>query len=287
MALTDTELAIAAAKRLKWPPSKVLSLQSMIPAALSNLAKQTARDPARRNMLMTDPDTVTADIVAGMFTSAATAQTGSADLSDIVATYGIMLDTLRYGSIFQHYELDFTSGDVTTGTWPAGAKVEFFNDEMDVLSTGDPIFLTTTGTVPGGLQANRLYYAIVSSPYVGFALTAALAEAGTGIDISGAGTGNSTINTPDVLMQLLKSPNQGLAETCLPFSMFQGWLEEYTLKVKGKPFNLAATGKLTFNVPFVPTLETFPVDYDLQQDLLDTLVAAAATMAIQDEPPAD
>lgn len=288
MAITDQSLAIAALKRLKLPPSYTLAVQSMIPAALSNLAKQVARDPRRRNLLMTDPTAVEVDVTEGLLTSASAGVAGSADLSTIVDTYGVMLDALIYGSIFMHYEFPFTSSEVTTGTPPSGGYVEFFNDEIEgVLETGDPIYLTTTGTVPSGVQVGRIYYAIVASGQVSFAQTAALAAAGTGIALSGAGSGSSIINTPDVLMQWLKSPNQGLAETCLPFDMLQGWLEGYTLKLKGSDFNAADTAKLTFNVPFIPTLDTFPANEDLEQDLLDTLVGIAATAGIEDRPPAD
>jgi hypothetical protein len=289
MAITDQELAIAALKRLKLAPSMQLALQSMIPAALSNLAKQTARDPKRRNLLSTDPSVVELDVANGLHTAAVYGPNGSADLTSIVETYGVMLDTLQYGSVFFHYEIPFASSDVQTGSWPSGGRVEFFNDEnTGVLSTGDAVYLTTTGTVPSGVQAGRIYYAIVNAEYVGFADSKVNALAGTGITLSGAGTGNSVINTPDVLLQWLKSPNQGLAETCLPFSMLQGWLEGYTLKLKGREINESDTAKLTFNVPYMPkTLADLPAGDDLHQDLLDSLVGVAATMGIQDVPPSD
>ena len=56
MSLTDIDIAIATEKRLGWDASKRLTLMSYIPAAMSNLAKQVARDPSKRNLLMTDPD---------------------------------------------------------------------------------------------------------------------------------------------------------------------------------------------------------------------------------------
>lgn len=286
MALSDTELAIAACKRLKWPSSKTLAVQSMIPAALSNLAKQTARDPARRNLLMTDPATVQATVTPGLAVSTTAApQTGTVDLSSIVETYGVMVDTLRYGTIFHQYQVPFASGDVTTGAWPTG-NIEIVGAQY-VLTEALAVYLQTSGSLPNPFVEDTIYYILQENDLnYGLALSAALAEAGTGITINTAGSGDGTIYSKESLMQLLKSPNQGLATTCLPFSMLQGWLEGYLLNLKGIPFS-STFSKLLFNVPFIPTLETFPVDYDLEQDLLDTLVGVAASMGIQDEPPAD
>lgn len=288
MALTDTAVAIEAAKRLKWPPSKTLALQSMIPAALSNLAKAVARDPMRRHLLMTDPAVVQATVTPGNQVSVVSpAVTGSADLSEIVETYGVMLDDLQYGTVFHQYVIPFTSGDVTaTAAWPDGSYITLTGLIAAILTEGLPVYLETSGALPSGVSPNVTYYMLQEDDTTfGLAISLAAVATNTGVTFSNVGSGNSAIYSAKTLLQWLKSPNQGFAETCLPFSMLQGWLEGYDLKVKGVPF-ISTYSVLSFNVPYMPkTLADLPAGDDLHQDLIDTLVAIAMTGGTEDVPP--
>lgn len=60
--------------------------------------------------------------------------------------------------------------------------------------TGTPVVLTTSGTAPTGLTAGSTYYVIrISNVAIKLASTLANAVAGTGIDITGQGTGTHTL----------------------------------------------------------------------------------------------
>lgn len=63
--------------------------------------------------------------------------------------------------------------------------------------TGAPVILTTTGTLPGGLSTNTVYYAVlISSTALSFSTTLANAYAGTVITLSGAsGSGTNNVFT--------------------------------------------------------------------------------------------
>jgi hypothetical protein len=62
-------------------------------------------------------------------------------------------------------------------------------------TTGTPVTVTTTGTLPAGLATETIYYVInVSSTTIKLATTAANATAGTAIDITSTGSGTHTLN---------------------------------------------------------------------------------------------
>jgi hypothetical protein len=285
MSLTDIDIAVATEKRLGWDASKRLTLMSYIPAAMSNLAKQVARDPSKRNLLMTDPDTVSVTVTPGVRDSVGTsATTGTADLSTIVDTYDIMLDCLKYGTIYHQYQISFTSTDVTTGTWPSGGYVEIQGAGF-ILTDALPVYLETAGALPGGISADVTYYIIATEPDYAFATSAANAAVPTGITLTAGASGTSTIySTPKQVLQWLQSPNQGLAVSCLPFDMLQGWLVGYDLHVKGIPFQ-STHSKLQFAVPYTPNPSNFPEDESLYEDLLDCMVGLATTGGVEDVPP--
>jgi len=61
-------------------------------------------------------------------------------------------------------------------------------------NTGDPVVVSTSGTLPAGLVAGTVYYVIhVADLTLKLATSSALATAGTAIDITTAGTGTHTI----------------------------------------------------------------------------------------------
>lgn len=81
----------------------------------------------------------------------------------------------------------FTSADVNTGTDQIAVTAS------SELITGRKIQLTTTGTLPTGLALATDYYVIViDTTHIKLATTLANAELGTGVDITGAGSGTHT-----------------------------------------------------------------------------------------------
>lgn len=279
MPLTEQEVAILAAKRVNFDPSQTLKLQTLVPAALANLAKNYAKDPNKRHNLMTDPTTTRVLLTRGPIaaTGVTAASSGYADLSTLFNTNNIMLDTLRYGTIFLEYRFPFISADdVTTGTWPMGGYVETLT--AYAVSTGLAVRLETDGTLPDGLSPNTQYYLIVNSPpQFAFANTAALAAAGTGRTLTTIGTGSHTaISTDAVIMQWVGDPTQGNLTLCLPTPNLVGWLQGNTIHVRGYNVDQSST-YLTFNVPFVPTLATLPSDADIEADLIDEMVSLIVT----------
>jgi len=75
-----------------------------------------------------------------------------------------------------------TASDTITTTSPHG------------LSQGQAVTLTTAGTLPTGLSAATVYYVIVVTPTeFGLATTYVNSQAGTKINITGAGSGASTV----------------------------------------------------------------------------------------------
>jgi len=84
------------------------------------------------------------------------------------------------------------------------------------LNSGDgPLYLTTTGVLPGGLSANTNYYAIrVDANTIKFATTRANAIAGTAIDItSAAGGGTHTFNSRSIFSVFDWFPSEGVQFT--------------------------------------------------------------------------
>ncbi len=93
--------------------------------------------------------------------------------------------------------------------------VDTVNDKLNGSfsgSTGDSVYLTTTGTLPSPLSPNVIYYLIISGSDVKLALTRANARAGTAIDLTsspsgthkvvecpwGLGDGSTTFNVPNL-----------------------------------------------------------------------------------------
>ncbi len=86
--------------------------------------------------------------------------------------------------------MTFVDGNVTVGT-----------DQIDLTShayvTGDPVVLTTTGTLPAGLATSTTYYVIrISASVIKFASTLANANLGTAIDITAASGGGTHSISP-------------------------------------------------------------------------------------------
>ncbi len=75
----------------------------------------------------------------------------------------------------------------TTNNWVTSLNTVF-------PSQGQPVVLTTTGTLPAGLSLATTYYVVrISTTTYGFATTQALADAATLIDITTQGTGIHTL----------------------------------------------------------------------------------------------
>jgi hypothetical protein len=128
-------------------------------------------------------------------------------------------------------------------------------------ATGDLVYFRTNGTAPGGLTANGRYYVIlVSSGIIKLASSAALASAGTAIDITDVGSGTHSIVGTKAI--------SGYYTT--------NWLNfGSTSRVKklGKPtflFNALAQGislKVSYAYNWVPT---FSSEYSITQTSTDT-----------------
>lgn len=258
--MTADQVGLLTAKRMNLPPSARLSLQTYIPAALANLAKSYARDPNKRNNLMTDKASVTANVTTSN-------QYNVVDISTILSTNNVMLETLKYGTIWHKYATKtFTGAEVDTG-----------GDYVSIMNHNFPsqlkVRLTTTGALPTGLFTDTDYYIIVvNANRIQFAASRADAEAGTAVDMSAIGSGTDTI-TPwtESILQWVQSPTQGNLSTCLPFNYVTGYLMGENIYVN------VTSGTLAFTVPFVPTLTTLPSDEDVEADLIDHMVALATT----------
>lgn len=261
--MTADELGLLVAKRLKMGPEQRLMLQTLIPAALTNLAQNTSRDPVKRNLLMTNPTTVTSTV-----TQSATNNQYLSDISTVLTTNQAMHEALQYGTIWHTYTTDtFTSGDVLAVTneitlaahgYPTGLKVQF----------------QTAGVLPNNVEINTVYYIIrIDANTVALATTLANALLGTKIDFElAAGSGNSTVVPVWEEVEWLQSPAQGTLESCIGIPYVTGYLigdKIYLNNVTG--------GILRFAVPFTPTLATFPNDTDLENDLVDEMVTIVMT----------
>jgi hypothetical protein len=81
-----------------------------------------------------------------------------------------------------------------SGVFTADASTDICTKAGHDLATGDPVTLSTTGTLPGGLSAGGTYFIVAATTD-----TFKLAETpnGTAIDITSAGTGTHTITVAD------------------------------------------------------------------------------------------
>lgn len=266
---TERDIAILTQQRLGWPPTKILALQSLVSAALSNLAQNIASDPRRKDLLLTDSSVVQADFTAGT-----TYGEPQADLSDVIADYNVLLDYIRYGTVFYSKNTTFTTGDVST------SNDTIVLDGMDgYLITGQQVvFVLDTGgglnELPTPFVEDTIYYIITTdtTDTFQFATTYANAIAGTEINITTAGdaAANSVETVPQVC-QWLKSPNQGALTSNLSIAYPTIWRQGTSMRGN----NIQVGGTLQFNVPYQPTVAAFPDDVPLLQDLIDEMVALA------------
>lgn len=263
---TVQELAIQACKRAGLDPTHTLRVQTMVPAALSNLAKAVAKDPVRRNRLITDPTTVS-DVPA------AEGNGYAVPLATVITEDGVMMDSLRYGTIFYEQSFDFLAAAVNVGFQQIAVSTNFAQDQ--------PITFTTSGSLPGGLVEGTTYYASVDG---GGTILVPRDIDGDPIELSSQGTGTHTVSaaTNDgYVSQWLGSPNQGNLTSNIPFDYTYIWL------IGEQLYTNRSLGTFRFAVPYQPTLDNFPDDAELEDDLLDTLVAIVLGAGIGDTPPED
>ena len=94
-------------------------------------------------------------------------------------------------------------------TFTADAGTDICTTASWTLITGDVVTLTTTTTLPAGLSTGTNYFIIkVSATTFKLAATIALADAGTQIDITDAGTGTHTVTTvnPGIVKHIIREP---------------------------------------------------------------------------------
>lgn len=123
-----------------------------------------------------------------------------------------MADSPHLGfGLLQNVEIDTFPGAVRVGkqpvtafhvtytsTFTADASTDICTGSAQVMRTGTAVYLTTTGTLPGGLAASTVYFMIVlSSTTFKLATTLANANASTAINITDAGSGIHTVHTVD------------------------------------------------------------------------------------------
>lgn len=267
MAYNERDAAIAVQQRLDLPVSKVLAIQSLVPAALANLAKSVANDPMRRPLLQTAPSATTVAFADGD-------PTPQASLSTLIANDNILVEKLRYGTISVVYPFTFSDSDVTGGTYPTGGYITKTVDP--IITTGTSIYFTEVGTLPSPLEANTTYYAIVSTNKVYLAETYENALNNRAIVINTTGTGSNTFTTTPQVVQWLNSPNQGSLTSCLTVAYPTVWLVGTSL-YSNTIYTSPVAGTLRLNVSYVPTIADFPNDSPLYSDLLDELTAIAVT----------
>lgn len=227
-------------------------MQALVTPALEKLARNTASDPAKRHLLMTDRLTVTASVTSTNFDY-------YADLSTIMTTYGVMKDFLQQGTIYHTY---------TAKTFTADATTDRLSAASHGFPTGLKVRVSTSGTLPAGLTASTDYYVIATGASVfQLATSRANAFAGTAIDITDAGSGTHTCTAWEQdRLQWGTVQSAGLTNG-LPVSYIYGWL------VGDKLFTTVQSGTFSFTVPFIPTISTLPAK--LENSLIDQMVELA------------
>lgn len=260
MAINETQLAIQVAKRLQLPPSYNLAIQTMIPNALNDMAREAANDYQKRRLLVSD--TVTVNL------SGSTAPY-YVDLTSAMANFGLMPDYLAYGDVFH---------TPAEQTFPFSA-VNTSSDRISITShgfyTGLKVRFITTDTLPSPLVAGTDYYIIAEAVNtIKVATTSDNAFAGTAIDFTTQGAGTNTVTPQESrLVQWIDAPDFGTLSTAIPLVYVYGWLIRNNVYLSTN----ATTGNLKFNVPFIPTLDTLPEQ--LVNDLIDALVRLATNGA--------
>lgn len=255
MKYTEQDIATLTAKRLKLPSSQIPMLMTLVPSALNNLAKNVATDPMRRNLLMTTTTVTTAASTLSDYITA--------DLATSIETYGILLDYIRYGTLWSYKSTSFTSANVSTS--PTNS-IDL--TDAGIFSLGQPVYFTTSGTLPTGLTANTTYYAIPDASDYQFASSYANAVAGTEISLTGAGSGSSAVISSPQIVQWLNSPNQGSLNEGIPIAYPTVYLRGTTLYCN----NITVNSTIRMLVPYVPNMMNFPTDGNLDQDLIDAMV---------------
>lgn len=263
MSLNDTQVATIASKRLKMDGRSILSLQTFIPNALNNLARDCANDDYKRRYLMTVPVNTTATITND------SAFRYYTDLATLLNSPQIMLDYLQYGTIYYVPAIQTFLANAVSGN-----RISISNHNFQ---TGLAVQVSTTNTLPAPLLANTTYYIIrVSATLISFASSLANAIAGTAITLTdptdAVGTGTIT-PFQEYITQWLTSPTQAGLISSNPFFYPYIWLVStylYTDQISGS-FRMA--------VPFVPTLDNLPSF--LQNDLVDAIVQIAITQGFE------
>jgi len=263
--LNEIEVATAASKRLKMDGRDMLTLQSLIPSALNMLARHCADDRTKRRLLITDRDTTTATISG--------TDPYSADLSTLQTTPQIMLDYLQFGTVFWYPPtITFPHTDVNT-----------IDDVVDIqgttastyLTEGTVVRISNPGTLPVGLFADTDYYMTsgVDAPDFAFSASAALATAGTKINLTGQGSGTNTLTIQQrPVAQWLATPNIADLDACVSYSFPYIWL------IGSELFTNKTAGTFKFSVPYIPTLTDFTTYSSVNQltnDLIDCVVSLA------------
>lgn len=126
------------------------------------------------------------------------------------------------GVAFANQKLSIVGVDTasyTGRTFTANAGNDEITVALDVFSTGQAVRLTSTGTLPAGLNTTNTYYVIrISGSVYKLASTVANALAGTPVDITDAGTGTHTMTGTS--MGRIKNMVQNTGATTSNYRMF-------------------------------------------------------------------
>ena len=136
----------------------------------------------------------------------------------------VFIDRIIAGTAAGNFAINWSNVAQTTTQLTVSSVDTVANDVTTSVShglhTGQPIRIASSTTVPAGLVAATTYYAIyVDADELSFALTNALAVAGTAIDITGEGEGTITITKgskaifPAVVTDAAPTANLGEALT--------------------------------------------------------------------------
>lgn len=249
--MNEGQISVKVRQRLGLPASERPRILTLIAPALARLARQTALDPERRHLVETDRSSVTSTITN-------TNQDYYSDLGTVISTNGVMLDYLPLGTVWHTYTAKtFTDNDVDDG-------LEFVTISNHGFQTGAKVRLTTSGSLPSGLQIDTTYYIInVTSSRVAFATSWANAQADTRINLTADGSGTHTITNWDSRKVQWISRESADTTRGLPIEYVYGWM------VDDRLYTNATAGTFSFTVPCVPTISTLHAKLD--EDLIDVI----------------
>lgn len=185
------------------------------------------------------------------------------------STLQVLKDYLEFGTVWHKLPdvlIDANEINASTDT------IDFASQTHPYV-TGTRVRIIDADGILGGVKEDTDYYLIaVSTASVAFAATYADALAGTAQPISNAAPGaDATIEVRErTLVQWCDNPQFAQLTKTDPLTYIYGWLEGDMFRVEG-----ATAGSLTFNVPFIPTLDTLPSR--LEDDFISEMVAIAAT----------